>query len=207
MRVGVPSGIDQELIAPMLKALEFDLGENALVSCDSQPNLIRAFNSGFIDAAFLIDVGAISATVAAEWDEQWHWVKAPNFLLSPGAPVPIVGWTGSLSLSAVPDGVAQSQRRVFGNVHQRRTQPAQGGSGCGNRPDGRFGTLDRGIEFLRRTRKSLSPLSLVHGGVYLADGFDRQKVKPLLRALEPILRPAQLGSSRREPERSRCFGA
>ena len=96
VRVGIPSGIDQELIAHIFKALSLELGEDALVTCDSQPNLLRALDSEFIDAAFLLDVAAISATVAAEWDEQWHWVKAPDFLLSPGAPVPMVGWPGSL---------------------------------------------------------------------------------------------------------------
>ena len=97
VRVGLPSGIGPVVFARVFAALSSKLDESPLITCDTSANLLRALDSGFIDAAFLVDTTPSPAPVAAEWNEPWHWIKASDFLLSPGAPVPLVCWPGSLA--------------------------------------------------------------------------------------------------------------
>jgi DNA-binding transcriptional LysR family regulator len=194
LRIGLPSGIDEELIGLVFKALASELGENALVSCDTQTNLHRALDSGFIDAAFLVDVSPISATVAAEWTERWHWIKAPDFLLSPGAPVPLIGWPGSLS-----DRLCITALRRAGAEYSVTFTSADRGL--------RKAAVRAGIGLMAASARSieaanlciareyyLPPLPKLRGGIYLADGFDEKRLDLVLRALQPVLRPVETAS-------------
>ena len=201
VRIGLPRGIDQELLVRVLQRLSSELGENALVSCDTQANLLRALDSGFIDAAFLADLSPISATVATEWVEQWHWIKAPDFLLSPGAPVPLIGWPGSLS-----DRLCITALRRAGVEYSMSfTSPDRGL---------RMAAVRAGIGLMVASERSieasslciareyyLPPLPNLRGGIYLADGFDKETAASVLRALQSVLQPAEAASDdgKRQP--------
>ncbi|MBX9777345.1 MAG: LysR family transcriptional regulator [Xanthobacteraceae bacterium] len=99
VRVGLPTGIDQKLIARAFAAVSSVLDDDPLITCDSTANLLRLLEAGFIDVAFLLDIAPITARVAVEWTERWRWIKAPDFVLSPGAPVPLVSCPGSLPIA------------------------------------------------------------------------------------------------------------
>jgi DNA-binding transcriptional LysR family regulator len=190
VRLGLPSGIDHELIARILPALTSELGETAMVSCDARANLLRALESGFIDAAFLADVGPISAKVAVEWTEQWHWIKAPGFVLSPGAPVPLVAWFGSLSDQLCTTALRRAgvEYTVTFSSADRSLRKAAVGAGIGL-----MAASERSIEAsnLSIAREYyLPPLPALRGGIYLADGFEAERAGAVLRVLQPILDPA-----------------
>lgn len=195
VRVGLPGGIDQEVLVRVFQALSSELGEQALISCDTQTNLQRALDSGFIDAAYLTDVAPVSATVAAEWFEQWHWVKAPDFLLSPGAPVPIIGWPGSLSdrlsIPALRRAGIEYSVTFVGADRSLRTAAVRAGLGL-------MVVGERSIEASNlciAREYYLPPLPKMRGGIYLADGSEKDRAGPVLRALLSVLQPEGAASA------------
>ena len=191
VRVGLPSGLSQELIARVFKALSSELGENAALTCDTQPSLLRALDLGSIDAAFLVDVGPISATVALEWSEQWHWVKSPDFVLSPGAPVPIVGGPGSVSdrlcITALRRAGIDYSVAFTGADRSLCHAAVLAGIGL-------MAASERSIEVSKlcvAREYYLPPLPELRAGIYLADGFDKTKRASVERALQSVLRPSK----------------
>jgi DNA-binding transcriptional LysR family regulator len=189
VRVGLPAGIDQELIARLFGTLSAALNDEPLITCDTPPNLLRLLDSGFVDAAFVLDTAPISATVAIEWMEQWHWIKSRDFLLSPGAPVPLIGWPGSLG-----DRVAITALRRAG-VEYRMTFTSADRSL-------RKAAVLAGIGLMAASHRSvevsnlcvareyyLPPLPEMRGGIYVSDGFDRTQKGTVLGVLESVLRP------------------
>ncbi len=194
VRIGLPGGVDPVVMARVFRAVSSELGEQAMVSCDTQTNLLRALDSGFIDAAYLPDVTPISAPVAAEWDEQWHWVKAPDFLLSPGAPVPIVGWPGSLSdrLSMTALRRAGIEYSVTFTSADRSLRTAAVRAGLGL-----MVVSERSIEASNlciAREYYLPPLPPLRGGIYMADGFEGERRGLTLRALLSVFQPAESAS-------------
>jgi DNA-binding transcriptional LysR family regulator len=189
VRVGLPAGIDPELIAQLFGTLSSTLNHGLLITCDTPPNLLRLLDSGFVDVAFLPEMMPVAATVAVEWNEQWHWVKAPGFLLSPDAPVPLIGWPGSLG-----DRVSTTALRRAG-VDYRMTFTSADRSL-------RKAAMLAGIGLMAASHRSvqaaklciardyyLPPLPELRAGIYLSDGFDQTQKAPVLGALESILRP------------------
>jgi len=201
VRIGLPNGIDPVVIVRAFEALSSQLGEHALVNCDTPANLLRALDSGFIDAAYVVDISPIAATVAAEWIERWHWIKAPDFLLSPGAPVPIVGWPGSLSdrlcITALRRaGVEYSVTFTSANS-SLRTAAVRAGLGLTVLSER---SIDASNLCIAR-EYYLPPLPNLRGGIYLADGFDKERAASVLRALQSVLQPAEaaLDDGKRQP--------
>lgn len=194
VRVGLPAAIDQELIARIFLALSSELEEGALLSCDTQGNLLRALESGFIDLAFLGDVEPPAARAVAEWTEHWHFIKSPSFVLSPGAPVPLVAWPGSLAdrLSTAALRRAGVEYSVTFTSADRSLRKAAVRAGIGL-----MAASERSIEAANlciAREYYLPPLPSVFGGIYVADSFDAERTRPLLRALQSILQPASASS-------------
>ena len=139
---------------------------------------------------FLTDIAPVSATVAAEWTEQWHWIKAPDFLLSPGAPVPLIGWPGSLAdrvcISALRRaGVEYSMAFTSADRSLRKAAVLAG--------IGLMAASERSIEASKlciAREYYLPPLPKLRGGIYLADGIEEKKKKTLSHVLQSVFRPA-----------------
>lgn len=191
VRVGLPSGIDQELLAGIFEALSSELGEAALVSCDSRSNLLRSLESGFVDIAFVAEISPIAATVAVEWTEHWHWVKAPGFLLSPGAPVPLIAWPGSLSdqLCIAALRRAGVEYTVAFTSADRSLRKAAVNAGIGL-----MAASERSIEVSNLSVARdyyLPPLPDLRGGIYVSDGLEKDKAKRVSRALQAVLHPSK----------------
>jgi DNA-binding transcriptional LysR family regulator len=193
IRIGLPAGIDLELIASLFGTLSSALNHDPLITCDTPPNLLRLLDSGFVDVAFVLEMMPVAATVAVEWKEQWHWVKAPDFLLSPGAPVPLIGWPGSLG-----DRVSTGALRRAG-VEYRMTFTSADRSL-------RKAAMLAGIGVMAASKRSvqasnlciareyyLPPLPDLRAGIYLSDGFDQTQRGTVLSALESVLRPSDSG--------------
>jgi molybdate transport repressor ModE-like protein len=191
LRVGLPSGIDQELLVGIFHALSSELGETALVSCDTRPNLLRSLESGFIDAAFLADIAPISATVAAEWTEHWHWIKAPDFLLSPGAPVPLVAWPGSLSdrlcIGALRRAGVEYSVAFMSADRSLRKAAVSAGIGV-------MAASERSVDVSKLSVARdyyLPPLPDLRGGIYVSDGLEKERAARVSRALQTVLEPVR----------------
>jgi DNA-binding transcriptional LysR family regulator len=190
IRVGLPSGLDAELVGEVLKGLSSQLEENVFVTCDIREILLRSLNAGHVDVVFIGETSPIDAKVLSEWWERWEWVKAPNFVLSPGAPVPLVGWPGSLSDRMCMAALQRSDiaHSVVFTAHDRSIRKAAVLAGLGL-----MAASERSIEVSKlgiARDYYLPPLPNVRVGVYLREGFDTKLGERVAAALEQVLRPA-----------------
>lgn len=67
------------------------------IICDHSSELQKGLVEGYIDIACLYNPPHDVGSIAAEWDEEFVWVRGKDFVVSPGAPLSLVGWPGGLS--------------------------------------------------------------------------------------------------------------
>jgi DNA-binding transcriptional LysR family regulator len=67
------------------------------IACDSSTELARRLAEGFSDVACLLDDGRQALDLVTSWNEDFVWARSRDFVLSPGLPIPLVTWPGSLS--------------------------------------------------------------------------------------------------------------
>jgi DNA-binding transcriptional LysR family regulator len=58
--------------------------------CHTSAELVKGLNEGYIDIALLLQPSIEAGAPILEWEEELIWARGPNFVLSPGAPVPLV---------------------------------------------------------------------------------------------------------------------
>jgi DNA-binding transcriptional LysR family regulator len=189
-RLGVPSGIHRELLIRLVEALSQErTGEVVHFRSDTQEGLVRGLELGHLDIAFIVDVQRRPPIAAAEWAEQLHWVRSPKFLLSPGAPVPLVSSPGSLSDRIAIKAFDRSGIPYFiaFTSHDRGLGGAAVMAGVGVRV-----TAERFAEAgkLNIARDHyLPPLPSVPAGIYLREALDRSRVERVLDIMVSILNP------------------
>lgn len=78
-----------------------DIFADVSIVADNSPEIIKSLVSGFIDIGLFAQVpGAAldpSITVLRQQSEDIVWVRAPDFVLSPGAPIPLLSWGGKIT--------------------------------------------------------------------------------------------------------------
>jgi DNA-binding transcriptional LysR family regulator len=92
LRIGVPPPYVDRFIQG---AAQKSLGGAIAVSCEYSDVLRSMLDKGELDIALLINSPGHFSRTIAEWPERLVWAKAPNFVLGPGAPVPVVGKIGN----------------------------------------------------------------------------------------------------------------
>ena len=98
IRIGLPNGLTRPIVVELIKRLSATCGGyNVIFRTDTTENQSRALHAGHIDLAVISDPPGGLAPPVLEWADQLHWIRAQNFVLSPGAPVPLVSWSGGLS--------------------------------------------------------------------------------------------------------------
>jgi DNA-binding transcriptional LysR family regulator len=100
LRIGLPSAL-----AGFLGQIKAELDNGGLgpiqVTCDRSDQLERRLGAGLLDAALVFNGSTLKAA-RYEWHEPIVWVCHPQFVLRPGAPLPLISWAG-----AVPDQLAR----------------------------------------------------------------------------------------------------
>lgn len=64
--------------------------------CDNSSELQRGVSDGYIDVAALLVPSETGGEIHYRWTEDLIWLRSRHFTLSPGSPVPLVGWPGIL---------------------------------------------------------------------------------------------------------------
>ena len=64
--------------------------------CDHSAELARGLLDGYIDVGCIVNPPAGAGELIESWTEQPVWVRAKDFVLSPGAPIPLVSWPGGI---------------------------------------------------------------------------------------------------------------
>jgi DNA-binding transcriptional LysR family regulator len=65
--------------------------------CDHSTELAKALAEGYLDVACLVNPPPEVGAPSVSWEEDFVWVRSRNFVLSPGSPIPIIGWLNSLA--------------------------------------------------------------------------------------------------------------
>jgi DNA-binding transcriptional LysR family regulator len=158
--------------------------EQVQFRCERTEDMLKNLTTGRLDVAVLTHPMRKPDRVYSEWREQLVFVCAPDFILSPGAPLPLVSWPGSLSDRVIIEacethGITYSVAFVTAD-RQTRNLAVQNGLGF--------------IVELERTAKPpmkiarehfLPPIPKITQGIYLREGLDPRSVKclPLLDAI------------------------
>lgn len=69
-----------------------------VIHTDNSVGITKGLIDGFIDVAFILENPQLTSEIAHlivnEVDEEFVWVRSKEFVLSPGAPIPILSWPG-----------------------------------------------------------------------------------------------------------------
>jgi DNA-binding transcriptional LysR family regulator len=69
-----------------------------VIHTDNSVGITKGLVDGYIDIAYILEnpelTSEISHLIVNESDEDFVWVRAKDFVLSPGAPIPILTWPG-----------------------------------------------------------------------------------------------------------------
>jgi DNA-binding transcriptional LysR family regulator len=201
IRLGIPAGFDEELLVNLVEALSpAHCGEIIQLRSELQDDLLRGLELGHLDLAFIVDTQQ-PMVAAVEWSEKLYWVRSPKFLLSPGAPVPLISSPGSLS--------DRTAIRAFerANIpycvafvgHDRGLRKAAVLAGLGV-----MVAVERSVTAAKLNVANdhyLPPLQPVRGGIYLREGLAIGQVQKILGILESILNPAAAGLGATDPNR------
>jgi len=91
VRLGIPNLYAPTVLARILREREAIGGEYRLqVRCDHSRGLLRSVRSGYLELAAMFAGETDLDHALATWAEDLVWVKAADFVLKPGDPVPLV---------------------------------------------------------------------------------------------------------------------
>lgn len=197
---GVRLGISP-LYAEILLSQWASIGatEPVQIHCDQSSEIAKMLVNGYVDIACVLSPISEYAVEVKSWMEDHVWLKARTFALSPGAPIPVVCWPGSIAdQPAISALEARSQPyRVAFTSQDVRARLAAVRAGLGLMATS-SNLADEQVVIA--SDYFLPPLKPRTGGIYLREGFDcsrARQVLDLLEALQPgsHLRSARKGSS------------
>lgn len=95
LRIGIPSAL-AVFLGKIKRALDKNGYEAIQLTCDRSDQLERRLASGLLDAALVYN-GATLKAARCEWHESLVWIRHPQFVLRPGAPLPLISWSDAVS--------------------------------------------------------------------------------------------------------------
>ena len=188
IRLGIPNLYATTKLARILSECAARAGDARLqVRCDHSPGLLRSVRAGHLElaAAFVSDADLKGALVT--WPEDLVWVKARDYALNPGDPVPLVSSPNLL----LPDRVAmavleQANRRyeIVFTAFDTLARRAAAAAGLGYLLLPRRVIMD---PLVVEAPGVLPDLPAVTMGIFARDDLDISALAPLIAAVETIL--------------------
>ena len=120
-----------------LKAQHRDALRNLAIHTDSSLKMAKLFADGYVDVACFLAtpaaLQAIAGSVVETFVVEMAWIRARDFVLSPGKPIPLLGWPGvvtdDLMIRAL-ENRGLSYRIAFNSSdYQARVAAAEAGLG------------------------------------------------------------------------------
>jgi DNA-binding transcriptional LysR family regulator len=190
LRIGLPRGIDQEMVVALIKGVS-DGPERAAVHirCARSDELVRGLATDHLDLAFIAHAPTPPPVIVREWSERLNWVRSPQFLLPSNAPVPLVSWPHGLSdrvaLEAFQNAGTKYAIAFVGQDRSVCRAAVQAGVGVmvATERSVRLSKLHAAREFY------LPSLPDIRVGIYARKGLDLLQVGPITRIMETILKP------------------
>jgi len=157
--------------------------------CEACNDLGKNLDAGYLDAAFIVSKPSPHMQLLAEWSETLVWVCGPDFLLSPGAPIPVLSRPHS-----VPDQVMFAALERHGMPFSVTFVAADFSA--------QLAALRAGLGFLVMPERMvtpdlkiardyyLPPLPGLVAGFYMREGLDARRFAPLIARFDEALNAA-----------------
>jgi DNA-binding transcriptional LysR family regulator len=153
-------------------------------------SLAKGFADGYLDVVCMLyptqdDVGLVES-----WTEEIVWVRSKDFVLSPGAPIPLVSWLGNRadlpSIKALEKSGLNYRIAFASSDHHSRLSAVAAGIGIMALP--RRHAAD---PLVIAQEYYLPPLEPLRAGIYVRAGVDMDAVEPVVKVLRKLSRPDQ----------------
>ncbi len=188
IRLGIPNLYAPNKLGRVLTECAASAGGLRLqVCCDQSPGLLRSVRAGYLDLAALLSGGEELEGALATWTADLVWVRARDFVLPPGAPVPLVSSPNLL----MPDKVAmtaleQAKRpyEIVFTAFDTQARRAAAAAGLG------YFALPRAVvlEPLEIEGPGVLPdLPKINMGIVARDDLDTTALVPLISAVKAVL--------------------
>jgi len=170
------------------------------VTCDQSEELKKLMIEGYLDVATLINCRDNRFKTVAEWEEPLSWIRSRQFVVSPGTPLPLIGFPGDFSTMASIRALESrnlSYRMVFSSpdIHAR-LEAVSASVGLSA-----FGTRFVAAPIVEAVEYYLPPLENMGISLCIRRGLDESAIRSILKVLiklappkvatEPALLPTQ----------------
>jgi DNA-binding transcriptional LysR family regulator len=188
VRLGIPNLYTPSRLAKILSECRGKAGDARLqVCCDHSGGLLRSVESGYLDLAFMMGDEDNMRTALMTWPEDLVWVRARDFVLEPGAVVPLVSSPNLL----LPDRMAmtaleQADRRyeIVFTAFDTLARRAAAAAGLGYFPLPRSVVVE---PLVIEEAGVLPDLPGVTVGIVARDDLDTQGLASLIAAFKSVL--------------------
>jgi DNA-binding transcriptional LysR family regulator len=188
IRLGIPNLYATNKLARILSECGATVGDARLqVRCDHSPGLLRSVRAGHLELAAALGSDADLEGALATWTDDLVWVRGRDFVLRPGAPVPLVSSPNLL----LPDRAAmtsleQAHRRfeIVFTAFDTLARCAAAAAGLG------YFALPRSVTMEPLVVEApgvLPDLPKVTMGIIARDDLDTTALAPLISKLEAVL--------------------
>jgi DNA-binding transcriptional LysR family regulator len=196
LRIGLPRGIDQELVVELIKRASAGQSKAGVhIRCAGSDELVRGLATDHLDLAFIVHAQHPPPIALSEWSERLQWVRSPQFLLPFNAPVPLVSWPHGLSDRIAVEAFQRAGTKyAIAFVGQDRSVcRAAVAAGLGvmvaTERSVRTSKLNAARDFY------LPPLPDIRSGIYAREGLDPGQASFITHVMEEILRPGHVSES------------
>ena len=194
LRIGIPVSLADYALPILFGQNANGRGmKHAQFRCDASEEMLKFLMGGRLDVAVLLCPSRTPSNIYSEWPDQMVFVCAPDLLLSPGAPLPLISWPGSVSDRLAIEacerhGVAYTVACVTADCHAR-SLAVQSGLGFA-------AMFERAIPPQLKIARDyfLPPLPKLTCGIYLREGLDPGSVEQL-QILNAIFNPTAVGGA------------
>jgi DNA-binding transcriptional LysR family regulator len=178
-------GLNNLYVPALLGAIPKEMRGDVTIRCGGSERLTLGLTNASIDIACMLNPPHDFVEMVEEWDEEMIWVRSKDFVLSPGAPVPLISWPGLISDRL---GMAVLQQngtpyKLIFDVAGMRSRLLAVASGWGV------------MVIPRRALESsvvvandyyLPSLPCVRAGLCSRLGLDSRRIEPILRSLKDV---------------------
>jgi DNA-binding transcriptional LysR family regulator len=192
IRIGIASAFATSILGEIVSSCRsLAPGDRLLFTCDSSDDLMKGLAAGYFDLAFVAsnDVAARVQTVSC-WSEKLVWICAPDFLLSPGAPIPLLNSPrdplDQCARTALEEQDLQYSVVFLSAEISANLTAVRSGLGFYVSPER---VVPPDVKIAREYY--LPPLPDIRVGLYLREGLDAKRLAPVIDCLKRVLRPGE----------------
>jgi DNA-binding transcriptional LysR family regulator len=188
IRLGIPNLYAPNKLARVLNECGAAVGASRLqVRCDHSPGLVRSVRGGYLELAAVLTDREEFADAVATWSEDLVWVRARDFALQPGQPVPLLSSPNLLLPDRVAMDVLENANRRYEIVFtafDTLARRAAAAAGLGYFPLPRAVVMD---PLVIEAPGVLPDLPRVTMGILARDDLDTTALAPLIAAVQAVL--------------------